>query len=101
MLSTIKAQIVNVGATSYVIESNKDGFKAGTSFQCFHYQAQTHISNRGLIAGYLMIWLKQCVVLYVYQDAIAIEIVYPTVLLTDGRPLRLLSTMVCKLLNGL
>lgn len=44
--ASIETRIAHLGAALYVMESYEDGFKVGTSFQSFHYQAQTPISNR-------------------------------------------------------
>lgn len=50
--TAIKARIANLGATSYVRESDEDGFKVGTSFQNFHYQAKMPIFDKVLMAGF-------------------------------------------------
>lgn len=49
--ASIEARIAHLDATSYVKESNEDGFKASMSFQSFYYQAQTPISDRELIGA--------------------------------------------------
>lgn len=98
--TAMEAWIANLETTSYVVESYEDGFKAGTIFQSFHYQVQPPISDRGLISGFLMIWLKRCVVPSIPQDAIAFEVVYLAILRAHEKPLELLPAMVCKLQNG-
>lgn len=35
--TSIEARIAHLGSTPYTIDSNEDGFKAGTSFQSFHH----------------------------------------------------------------
>nr|ABD63197.1 hypothetical protein 20.t00049 [Asparagus officinalis] len=70
-------------------------------FESFHYQALIPISNAALLAGFLMLWLKRCVVPTRPVDALAIEVVYPAVLLAHGRPVSLLSAMVGCLQYGL
>lgn len=54
-----------------------------------------------MIARFLMLWLKQCIVPSLPKDAIAINMLYPVVLLAYGRPFGLLSAMVCNLQSGL
>ena len=44
------------------MESNEDTFKPDTVFDSFHHQAKIFISNRALLAAFLMLWLKRCVV---------------------------------------
>lgn len=48
-----------------------------------------------------MLLLKRCIMPSLSKDAIAIEVVYPRVLLTHEKPLGLPHTMVCKLQNVL
>lgn len=48
-----------------------------------------------------MLWLNLCIVPSIPQDAITIEVVYPAVLLANGKTLGLLPAMVCKLQNDL
>ena len=56
------AERINASTSSYTTESNEDTFKPDTVFESFHHQAQVPISNRALLAGFLMLWLKRCVV---------------------------------------
>lgn len=51
----IRERISDLGATSYVVESDKFGFKADMQFESFQHQAKHRISNRGLIAEFLML----------------------------------------------
>jgi len=46
---------INASTTLYTIESNEDTFRPGTIFESFHYQAKSPISNRSLLAGFLML----------------------------------------------
>ena len=57
------AERIDASVSSYTTESNEDTFKPDTIFESFHHQAQIPISNRALLAGFLMLWLKRCVVL--------------------------------------
>jgi len=49
---------ISASISSYIIELNEDTFSSGTTFKSFHYQAKTPISNRALLDGFLMQWLK-------------------------------------------
>ena len=40
---------------SYVTESNEDTFTPDTVFDSFHHQAKISISDRALLAGFLML----------------------------------------------
>jgi len=65
-------------------ELNEDTFKPGTVFESFHYQAKTHIFNRALLVGFLILWLKRCVVPILFHEVIVANVVYPIVLLAFG-----------------
>lgn len=80
----IEQCITETGDVSYTIESDESGFKAGTTFKSFHYQPRFHVSNQGPIAGFLMLWLKRCVIPSLPKDVIAINVVYPAILLLYG-----------------
>ena len=85
----------------YSTDSNEDIFKPDTLFESFHRQGQTPISNKALLEGFLMLWLKKCVVPTLPHKAIMIDVVYPAVLLAHGRPLGHFPAMVGCIQNGL
>ena len=97
---TIQA-LINDATVHYVSEGIEDDFPAQTEFESFHHQAATPISDMALLAGFLMLWLKRCVVPTRPIDAVMIEVAYPAVLLAHGRPINLLSAMTCCLQHGL
>ena len=53
---------ISASNSSYTTESNGDTFKPDVVFESFHHQARVSISDRALLAGFLMIWLKRRVV---------------------------------------
>lgn len=87
-------RVANFGTNTYITESDKDVFKVGISFDSLHYM----LSDLALLAGFLMPWLKCCVVPTAPK---AIGVAYPAVLLTHEHPLSLLLAMVCDVRNGL
>jgi len=80
---------INVFTSSYITESNENTFKLDVVFESFHHLAKIPISNRALLAGFLMIWLKRCM-----DEVIVAGIVYPTVLLAYGLFLDLLPAIM-------
>jgi len=48
------ANRISASTSSYITESNEDTFKPDVIFESFHRQARTSISNRALLAGFLM-----------------------------------------------
>jgi len=59
------------------------------------------MSNRALLAGFLMLWLKRCVVPMLLHEVIVADVVYPAVLLAHGKSIALLSVMVAGIQSGL
>ena len=92
---------INASTSSYTIKSIEDTFRPGTVFESFHHQAKTLISNRALLAGFLMLWLKRCVVLTLLHEVVVATVVYSVVLLAFGRGFSLLPTMVWYIQSGL
>jgi len=86
---------------SYITESNEDTFKPDTVFDSFHHQEKILISDRALLTGFLMLWLKRCIVPMLPYEVIISDVVCLAVLLVYGRSLGLLSAMVGCLQSGL
>lgn len=95
----IEGRIAETGDVSYTINSNKGGFNLGTALRSFHYQAGFPLSDRSLIAGFLILWFKRCIVPSLPKNAIAINVLYPVVLLACGWPFGL--AMVNNVQSGL
>ena len=85
---------ISASTNSYTTESNEDIFRPDTVFESFHHQARIPISDRALLAGFLMLWLKQCVVPTLPHEVVIANVVYPTVPLTHGKSIALLLAMV-------
>ena len=49
---------ISVSTSLYTIELNEDNFKPDIVFESFQYLARVTISDRALLGGFLMIWLK-------------------------------------------
>ena len=92
---------ISESVTSYTTESNKDTFKPDTVFDSFHHQAKTLISDRALLAGFLMLWLKRCVIPTLPHEVIIADVAYPSILLANIQSLSLLPAMVGCLQSGL
>jgi len=52
------------------------------------------MSDRALLAGFLMLWLKRCVVPMLPHEVLVADVVYPAVLLAYGKSISLLLAMV-------
>jgi len=52
------------------------------------------MSDRALLAGFLMLWMKRCVIPKLPHEVIVTNMVYPAVLLAYGKSISLLLAMV-------
>ena len=59
------------------------------------------MSERTLLAGFLMLWLKRCMVLMLPHEVIVADVVYPAVLLAHGKSISLLLAMVAGIKSNL
>src|SRR3954463_5290309 len=85
-----------------VSKSNEGDFLLGTVFHSYHYWAAKPLSDRALLAGFLMLWLKRCVVpSSPPHEAITREGVYPAVLLAFYSRMALLPAMIAHIQAGL
>ena len=91
---------IDASVDSYTTESNEDTFKPDTVFESFHHQSWVPISNRALLAGFLILWLKCCVVPTLPHEMVVANVVYPAVLLAYGRSIALLPAMVAGIQSG-
>jgi hypothetical protein len=70
-------------------------------FESFHHQAENPIYEKALLARYLMLWMKRCVVPSHSFEVLVVEVVYPAVCLVYGRSYALLPAMVACIQSGL
>jgi len=91
---------ISSSTSSYTTELNEDTFKPDMVFESFHHQARISISDRTLLAGFLMLWLKRCVVSMLPHEVIVADVVYPTVLLAYEKSIALLPAMIVGTQSG-
>ncbi|ONK80915.1 uncharacterized protein A4U43_C01F23170 [Asparagus officinalis] len=99
--SEVNELIKKSNAQSYTTASIKDGFAAGTKFQTFLWHGVKPIRPTTLLAGYLAIWLKKCVVPYQSSDVLPPEVLFPAVLLAHRKNLCLLPAITAGIYRGL
>ena len=83
----IEDRVAQASEGFYTTESNEDAFEPDTVFESYHHQARVPISDRALLAGFLLLWLKRCVVPTLPHEVIVADVVYPAVLLAHGSPI--------------
>ena len=59
------------------------------------------ISDWALLVGFLMLWLKRCVVPTLPHEVIIADVVYPAVLLAHEKSISLLQAIVAGIQSGL
>ncbi|ONK58444.1 uncharacterized protein A4U43_C09F12830 [Asparagus officinalis] len=99
--SGVNSLLKKIDAHSYTISSPESGFPAGTKFKSFLWHATAPIRPMALLAGYLAIWLKKCVVPYRSGDILPLEVLYPAIQLAYKKELSLLPVMVANIHRGL
>ena len=78
-----------------ILEEDDSIYEKRDTLKSFHHQTHQPISRKALLAGFLSIWLKRCVVLSPSNDTIFLTALLLAIRLVDGRSLGLLSTMMC------
>ena len=78
---------ISASTNSHTTEYKEDTFKPDTIFESFHHQAKVSISDRALLAGFLMLWLKRYVVPMLPHEEIVTEWYIQLSCLLMGSPL--------------
>ena len=84
-----------------VLEEDDGIYEKGDILRSFHHQARRLMSRKALLAGFLLVWLKRCVVPSSFSDVVLPTVLLPAVCLVCGRSLGLLPAMVCCIQRGL
>ncbi|ONK56346.1 uncharacterized protein A4U43_C10F7140 [Asparagus officinalis] len=100
-ISEVNELIKKSNAQSYTTTGVEDGFAAETKFQTFLWHGVKLIRPTTLLAGYLAIWLKKCVVPYQSSDVLSPEVLFLAVLLAHRKNLCLLPAMTAGIYRGL
>lgn len=79
----------------------EDGSLEGAIFSNFHYQARREISDRALLADYLMFWLKIFVVRSLSHEVVIVDLIFLVVHLAFGKMLTLVMTVVANIQSEL
>jgi len=95
------AERISTSTSSYTTESNEDTFKPDMVFESFHHHVRVPIFGWALLAGFLMLWLKRCVVPTLPHEVIIADVVYPAVLLAHRKSIAPFPAMVARIQSGL
>ena len=97
----IHQKMVSSAHEDIILEEDDKIYEKGDRFKSFHHQAKYAISRKALLAGFLSVWLKKCIVPSPLHDGILSWVLLPTVQLIHGKPLGLLPAIVCGIQRGL
>ena len=92
----IRQKMVSSAHEDIVLEEDDGIYERGDRFKSFHHQAKYPMSQKTLLAGFLSVWLKKCVVSSPPHDEILLWVLLLVVQLIHGKPLGLLPAMVCR-----
>src|SRR5436853_1059345 len=84
--------------SSYLLEDAVAGHAAGSLVESYHYQSTRTISRRALMAGFLMLWLKRCIL---PAEKISANVILPAVLLCFNHSVALLPALIANIHCGL
>ena len=84
-----------------VLEEDDGIYEKGDILRSFHHHACQPMSQKALLAGFLLIWLKRCVVPSPSSDVVLPTVLLPAVCLTHGHSLGVLPAMACCIQRGL
>jgi len=84
-----------------VLEEDDGIYEKGDILRSFHHQARRPMSWKALLAKFLSVWLKRCVVPSPSSDVILPTVLLPAIHLVHGCSLGLLPAMVCCIQRGL
>src|SRR4051812_3367080 len=73
-------------------------FPAGSLIESYHYQSTRAISDRALMASFLMIWLKRCIL---PVENIGADVILPAVVLCFNHGIALLPALMARIHRGL
>jgi len=93
--------MVSSGHEDVILDEDDDIYKKGDRFKSFHRQANHPMSRKALLASFLSVWLKKCIVSSPLHDEILSWVLFSAVQLAHGKPLGLLPAMVCYIQRGL
>ena len=78
-----------------ILEEDDDIYEKGNSFKSFRHHAHQPISKKALLAGFLSVWLKRCVVSSPSSVVVLLTALLSAVHLIHCPFLGLLSAIVC------
>ena len=67
------------GHGDVVLKEDGRIYKKGDKFKSFHIQMNQPIFQKALIAGFLSVWLKKCVIPYLLHDEITLLVLFPAI----------------------
>jgi len=83
----INQKMTSSGHKDIILEEDDDIYKKGDRLKSFHRQAKYPISRKVILAGFLSVWLKKCIVLSPTHVKILLWVLLPLYNLLMASPL--------------
>ena len=96
----VKTRMKNNGYGNFILEEDIGPYEPGELFKSYHHQDWLPLSRQAILAGYLSLWLKRCIIPSPPRDGISSMACFPAIQLVFGEALGLLSVMVCYIQRG-
>jgi len=93
--------MVSIAHEDVILEEDDGIYEKSDKFKSFHQQAKHSMSQKALLASFLLVWLKKCAVPSPPHNGILPWVLLPAVQLVHGKPLGLFLAMVCGIQRGL
>ena len=97
----ISKMIASSGHGDIVLKEDDGIYEKGNTFKSLHRQASRPMSRKVLLAGFLSVWLKKCVISSPPHDEISSMAIFLAIQVVHGRALGLLPAMICSIQHGL
>jgi len=85
--------MVSSGHKDVILDEDDGIYEKSDKFKSFHHQTNQPMPRKTLLVDFLSFWLKKCVVSSPLHGGILSWVLFPSVQLAYGKPLRLLPGM--------
>ena len=91
----VKKWMKKSGYGDFILKEDVGPYKPSELFKIYHRQSRQPVSRQALLAGYLSLWLKRCVMPSPPRDNIFSLTLFFTIQLFFGKALGLLPAKIC------
>lgn len=96
-IGKLKKCLEEFDALGRILDENEEGLTAYTVLLSYHYWVSIGLMPGAILASYLDLWLKRCVVPSTPRKCLTLKDLHPAILLASERSFGLLLTMICRI----